>query len=109
MSFRIVELMGHFPAEVRRPRGFGSKPLVGGGTLRDRTVLPSGLKCSRRWQGRSFPVAVLDPLLLGRRTLSVSIRLVGHVDVLGVNLGHHELAKLGELLYLLGSEHVPNL
>ena len=61
---------------------------------------------SRRGASR---VAVPDPLALGGGALGLSVGLAGHVDVLGVDLGHHELAELDELLDLLGGDHVPGL
>src|SRR2546426_8545255 len=94
MSLRIVELTAYFSAAVGILTASGP---------------------DRHWAGRArrqdrrFPVSVLHPLLLCRGALSVSIGDVCHVDVLGVDLGHHELAKLGELLDLLGGEHVTGL
>lgn len=103
MSLGIVELTDYFPvastvrtAELRARR---------------RTPMPQRPTDTALVVGqhRRLPVAVLHPLLLGRRALRVPIRQVGHVDVLGVDLGHHELAKLGELLDLLAGEYVAAL
>jgi len=77
-----------------------------------RARIPSTLSAgSEYWSsaGWRLPVPVPDPLLLRRHALGVAVREVGHVDVLGVDLGHHELAELGELLDLFGREHVPDL
>src|SRR5438093_1347493 len=85
VALRILELTVHFPAAVDILTVSGPDRHLAGRARR---------------QGRRLTIPVLHPLLLCRRTLGVSICNVSHVDVLGVDLGHHELAKLGELLDL---------
>src|SRR5438309_4227876 len=60
-------------------------------------------------QRRGLGVAIPDPLALRRRPLRLPIGLGRHVDVLGVDLRHDELAELDQLLELFGGHHVADL